>query len=478
MTLLVRFARCCVLMTNERYKIVFLFTGQGLQYPNMTRDLYDSVFVYRTILDNCLIAASLLCKLDFYELLFPNKTPEKSAEHMQTITLSPVIQFITQYALAKLLIYLGIKPDYLLGHSIGEYVSAAISGLLSFEDALGLVYYRGQLMETLPEGAMLAVPLEQNALQPYLNDQLSIAALHFDSCIVSGSVSEIQQLETKLKENLVLSIRLPVKRAGHSKIMSRLEKQLKSKLETLHFAQCQLPIISSLTGDAISSETASTSTYWLKQMSNTVNFKGAVSSILNLPRLLFIELGAGNALSSMLAELKHPDLQTLTMIKTQYDDSISERAWFYAQLSKADMLAYLQTTLRYTHLLEKNYLISLPNRRVPLVQSAYTNSFKTISAKMGGYECMPNIELSESSIPTVLNLCFSSVGLLFAFIPSAYIFLKIMECLNVSSKLILLLSIRPETSYINPLIHDNQSYPEYQVYFVHSNQLFAIPEPL
>ncbi|MDK2599325.1 acyltransferase domain-containing protein [Bacillus stercoris] len=113
----------------------------------------------------------------------------------QTEYTQPLL-FCIEYALAKMLIHWGIKPKAMAGHSIGEYTAAAISGVLSLEDALDIVSYRGAALQNLPSGSMLSVSLSEADIKPYIDGTISIAAVNAsDSCVVSGESSAIDALK-------------------------------------------------------------------------------------------------------------------------------------------------------------------------------------------------------------------------------------------------------------------------------------------
>ena len=128
--------------------------------------------------------------------------------------------FMTEYALAKLLIAKGIEPDTMIGHSLGEYVAACLSGVFSLEEGLSLVIKRAQLVKTLPEGAMLAVPLPEAEVLPYLSDELSLAVVNTSkSCVLSGTPEAVAKAEAALKTKGVDSKRMHITMAAHSSML-------------------------------------------------------------------------------------------------------------------------------------------------------------------------------------------------------------------------------------------------------------------
>jgi len=139
-------------------KIAFLFTGQGSQYVGMARQLYETQETFKEIIEQCHELLKSQLKQSLLSILYPETGHSSPLD--ETAYTQPGI-FAVGYALAKLWQSWGISPDFVMGHSVGEYVAACIAGVFSVEDGLKLVTARGQLMQTHCErGMMLAVSLE------------------------------------------------------------------------------------------------------------------------------------------------------------------------------------------------------------------------------------------------------------------------------------------------------------------------------
>src|SRR6202008_836333 len=145
--------------------VVFMFPGQGAQYPGMGGELYRLEPVFRAEVDRCCDLLLPILGIDLRKVMFPPSGLEEEAKKqlVQTRFTQPAL-FVIEYALAKLWMSWGIKPAAMIGHSVGEYAAACLSGVFSVEDALGLVAERGALMQSVPPGAMLAVPLAEAVL--------------------------------------------------------------------------------------------------------------------------------------------------------------------------------------------------------------------------------------------------------------------------------------------------------------------------
>ena len=183
--------------TQERddRPVAFMFTGQGAQYVNMARGLYDTAPTFRRHIEACAEFLKPQLGFDLREVLYPVEgQTEQAVQRLQQTGLTQPALFVIEYALAQLWIEWGVQPRAMIGHSIGEYVAACLSGVFSLEDALTLVAARGRLMQSLPGGAMLSVAWPEYQVKPLLNSALALAAVNAPSlCVVSGSYDAIDR---------------------------------------------------------------------------------------------------------------------------------------------------------------------------------------------------------------------------------------------------------------------------------------------
>ncbi|MFC1831125.1 type I polyketide synthase, partial [Thermodesulfobacteriota bacterium] len=295
--------------TKERPVTVFMFSGQGSQYVNMCLDLYDEEPLFRKQVDLCSEILMPHLELDLRELLFPAKSQaEKASEQLTQTNITQPALFTIEYSLAKLWSNLGIKPSALVGHSIGEYVAACVSGVFSLSDALQLVAERGRLMHSLPSGAMLAVPLSEENIKPYLSPEISLAVLNSASIsVVSGEVEVITELGDNLQKNGIESTVLHTSHAFHSAMMDPILKEFTKSVDKTSRHAPNLPFVSNLTGTWITSEQATDPEYWANHLRQTVKFYHCAESLLTTyPDGIFLEVGPGQVLSSLLKQ--HPEL--------------------------------------------------------------------------------------------------------------------------------------------------------------------------
>lgn len=281
--------------------VVFMFTGQGSQYINMGKGLYESEAVFKQALDECINGLEAHLDTNLLELMFPHKDSEPEAkEKLQQTKYTQPALFALEYALAKQLMHWGITPDAMIGHSIGEYVAACISGVFELSDALKLVANRGRLMQSLPGGSMLAIPLNQAEVQKYLNEKLSLAAVNSPGlCVLSGDHESIDELQKQLENEEVNCKRLLTSHAFHSIMMEPILDEFRSLVSNTTISAPQIPFISNHTADWITDEQVQDPGYWANHLRHAVRFADGIGELLKEPNRVFLELGPGNTLSSL-----------------------------------------------------------------------------------------------------------------------------------------------------------------------------------
>ena len=293
--------------------VVFMFPGGGAQYPNMGRGLYEAESVYREVIDDCLELVRPYLDTDLRQLIFPEDGDiAAAAEELKRPSRNLPSIFMTEYALAQLWRSWGIEPAAMTGHSLGEYTAACLAGVLSLKDALFIVTLRGKLFETLPEGGMISVPMTEADLQPYLSDGssitegLSIAVINNpELCVVSGEVAAIEKLETVLAEQEVEVRRVRINVAAHSPMLEPILDEFGRELAKIQFNSPTMPFISNVTGTWIKPEEATNPHYWVRHLRHTVRYADGLSTLLQEPNRVFLEVGPGQTLSSLLR--MHPD---------------------------------------------------------------------------------------------------------------------------------------------------------------------------
>ena len=281
-------------------RIGFMFPGQGAQYVNMGRRLYDSEPGFRYNIDACARALEPHLGFDLRHVLYPGDAQAGDARDRltQTAITQPAL-FAIEYALAQLWISWGVKPDVTIGHSIGEYVAACIGGTFALSDALALVARRARLMQEMPAGSMLAVRASAQSLAADLVPGTSIAALNAARMtVVSGDHAAIGELARALDAKGVAHRPLSTSHAYHSPMMDAVVEPFMAIVEATPRRAPDIRWVSSLTGQLIADQEAVDPAYWGRQLREPVQFVKGIEPLLDA-RIALLEVGPGQALTSL-----------------------------------------------------------------------------------------------------------------------------------------------------------------------------------
>jgi polyketide synthase PksJ len=280
--------------------VVFMFPGLGAQYVNMGRDLYENQPIFRQTMDRCFEILKSLMDDDIKGILYPSFMSNRSyMSNINQTEVTQVVVFIFEYALAQQLIYWGIKPHALIGYSFGEYAAACTAGVFSPEHALKLVAARGQLIQTVPPGAMLSIPLSREELTPLLPHDISLAIDNGHSCIAAGSAEAVAAFADRMKQEGLMCMQVPNSHAFHSKMMEPILSPFREIIAGLKLNRPHTPYISNVTGDWITPEQAVDPGYWVNHLSCTVRFTDGIKKLLKTPDLLLVEVGPGRDISTL-----------------------------------------------------------------------------------------------------------------------------------------------------------------------------------
>ncbi|MEH1940521.1 MAG: beta-ketoacyl synthase N-terminal-like domain-containing protein [Nostoc sp.] len=295
--------------------ITFMFPGQGSQYVDMGKELYQTEPIFQEQVDLCCELLQPHLGLDLRSLIYPRESESKAAaEKLQQTDITQPALFVIEYALAQLWMSWGISPQAMIGHSIGEYVAACLAGVMSLGDALGLVAARGRLMQQLPSGAMLSVPLPEEEVIALLDEKLSLAASNAPSlCVVSGTDDAIDAFHNKLQD--IECRRLYTSHAFHSQMMESILEVFQNEVSQIKLHPPKIPFVSNLTGTWIAAEQATNPNYWVKHLRQTVRFSSGICTLLQEPNRILLEVGPGRTLSTFakkhserigFSSLRHP----------------------------------------------------------------------------------------------------------------------------------------------------------------------------
>ena len=341
---------------------VFMFPGVGDHYLRMAQGLYAGAAVFRQTLDDCCERLKSPLGVDLREVLYPlqaqpaappsasakpdlramlgrGKTAADPAEIRlnQTVHSQPLL-FIVEVALGRLWQSMGVEPRAMIGYSIGEYAAACLAGVIAVEDALLLITRRAQMIQELPTGVMLALPLAEHRVLPLLGEELSLAIVSTPGmCVVGGTEAAIVGLEERLRNDSIVSRRLPGTHAFHSRMLAPLHASLVELVSGFTLKPPRIPYVSNLSGDWITDAQATDPQYWARHTWQTVRFADGLGRLLETEGRIFLELGPGQSLGSFV--LQHPAAQklqdkiVLPSLRNRYEQQADE-AYFLGTLGK------------------------------------------------------------------------------------------------------------------------------------------------
>ncbi len=347
-----------LLPTTPSQKCVFMFSGQGSQYSEMGHQLYQQETVFRQHFDHCAELLQPLLKLDLRSLCFSDNNSQQLS---QTAIAQPLL-FSFEYALAQLWISFGIKPQAMIGHSIGEYVAACLSHVFSLSDALNLVALRGRLMQQLPTGKMLAVSLPVAEIEPLLNADLAIAAVNEPQrTIISGTTEAVTALQQHLQHQQIQSQLLQTSHAFHSAMMEPIVDEFISALHKIDLKTPKTPYISNVSGTWITDEQATDPAYYARHLRQTVRFADGITPLLQDSQNLFLEIGPGRTLTGCVA--RHASItQSHTVVNsTRHNNDLQSDAHvLQTAIGKLWQAGYTISNWERFYEDERRYRIPLP----------------------------------------------------------------------------------------------------------------------
>ncbi|UNY98310.1 amino acid adenylation domain-containing protein [Zhouia spongiae] len=291
--------------TEQKNKIVFMFPGQGSQYPCMGKELYDNDPYFKASIDKLIALANEHLEVDLYDVMYPELGNEQY--DINETRWAQISIFIIEYAFAEYIEKLGIRADGYIGHSLGEYVAATLSGVFSLEDAIKVVIARGELMQSMELGSMLAVNTQEESIRTIVEThECEIAAINsIEDIVVTGSDTNINTLKLFLDEHSISSVVLNTSHAYHSRMMEEASIKFERVFDTIELNTPTKYFATNLNGE-IAKEEVSKVSYWSDQLRNAVQFSKGIHSLSEYfnNKVNFIEVGLGKGLSSFVDKYK------------------------------------------------------------------------------------------------------------------------------------------------------------------------------
>lgn len=278
---------------NHIPKIAFLFPGQGAQFIGMGKELYDTQPLFRNIINRCDEILRNYLDKPLLEVLFYEKDENSNPINETTYT-QPAL-FSIEYALGKLWMSWGIKPDVMMGHSAGECVAACLAGVFSLEDGLKLVSERGRLMQTkTEEGEMYTIFEDEKVTGEFLNgyeDRVSIASINGpQKTVISGSKDSLDKIISRIESSGIEYKKINVSIASHSPLMHSMIDEFRKVCETIEYNEAEIPVVSNMTGEIVTDK-ISNAEYWCKQILSPVRFSESVKECVSNGVEIFVDLG-------------------------------------------------------------------------------------------------------------------------------------------------------------------------------------------
>ncbi|SFC87958.1 type I polyketide synthase [Streptomyces aidingensis] len=313
--------------TADDRPVAFLFAGVGEQYPGLVGELYRREPVFRAALDDCLARLPRDCPAaglgelltgprgagpDLAALLGrggsggPGGGQDRRAAGLERTEVVQPLLFAVDYALARTLMEWGVRPSVMLGYSLGEYVAACLSGVLSLDDALALVAHRAALIARHAEpGAMAAVPLPEEELRrrfPLARLGVDVAALNGpELTVVAGPADALDRLAEELRAADTVCRPLRTTHAFHSRMLAPVAERLTAWIrEHITLNAPAIPYLSNVTGGEADAALVTDPAYWARHMCEPVRFHRAAGALLADEELAVVEIGPGQSLGALL----------------------------------------------------------------------------------------------------------------------------------------------------------------------------------
>ena len=306
--------------SEVQHKVALMFTGQGSQYVGMGRELYNKLPIFKEYVDDCSEAFYPYLNERITDLLYSDKADESILA--QTNITQPVV-FTMDYAFGRLLIDLGIKPAYMLGHSVGEWAAACLADVVTLEDAAKIVSARGKLMNSIKSsGCMCAVFTSSEKLETLLKEfegAVWIAAYNGTHQVISGDEGDVEKFCGSLLKEGIGFKKLKVSQAFHTPLMEPILDAFREVLKGVKFNSPKIPVISNVTGKIM--DEGFNSEYWINHILSSVKFEQGIKYLSDKAVDVLIECGPDRILSRMASGVKIQNTRTILSLSDRKMES-------------------------------------------------------------------------------------------------------------------------------------------------------------
>lgn len=288
-------------------EVAFMFPGQGSQFVNMGRNIYEQEPVYKSAVDECVALLKGSAQENILEVMYNDGDEAAATETLKNTLYTQPALFIASYAMARLWISWGITPNILTGHSIGEFVAAHLAGIFSLPDAVKLIATRALMVSEAEGGDMLSVRMPEAEVKAILPGTLSIAVLNTKTAtVVAGPADEVAKFSALLVEKNIAVRVLQTSHAFHSAMMDSVVAPFEAVVKTVKLSAPTKPIISTITGKWLSEAEALDPHYWAMHVRRTVRFADVANLLAEDETRVILEVGPGNVLSTLVRQQAAP----------------------------------------------------------------------------------------------------------------------------------------------------------------------------
>ncbi|MFH8935255.1 type I polyketide synthase [Streptomyces griseosporeus] len=278
-------------LSDNPARVAFLLPGGGTQYPGMGAHLYRDQTVYRDTVDECARILRPVLGTDVRTALFEERHPDDTAAFLGLV--------VTEYALARTLIASGVRPDALIGHSLGEYTAACLAGVIDLADMLPLVTERIRLISSAG-GATVGVAAPAEEIRPLLDADLSLAADNGPgACTVAGHLDAVTRFEAELARRGVPYRRLRIPVAAHSHVLDPVLPAYEAHLRQVTLRPPRIPYVTNVTGTWVTDAQATSVRHWLDHTRHTVRFADGIAALWDRLHPVLVEIGPGDTLTRL-----------------------------------------------------------------------------------------------------------------------------------------------------------------------------------